>query len=116
MPKPVEKDIDMYEGDDRTYRFYVKDKVTGEPLNYAGSTGVTFRVASSYSGSNLFSVSLTDSSGGNDWAKGIFVVAVTAVQSALVTSNAYYDLSLTTSGSKVNTLVRGRVLATRDVP
>jgi len=115
MAKRQRVDIDMYQGDDQTYKFTLRNAVTKEPYAFNGASEVAFTVKESVTSDELFQATATDSSNGNDWSKGIAVISVTDAQSALLTRDGVYDLSITDSSGNKITPVYGRVSLEKQV-
>jgi len=106
-------DIFLYRGDDYPYTFTVLNSA-GTAYNATGSA-ITITFKSAIDGTSLYTESPTTGVGGNIFASGIFVFTVPNATSAAINSDAVFDIQETTSGSKKNTLVYGKVILQKDV-
>lgn len=106
-------DIYLMRGDDYPYEFNV-DYIDDTDYVATGST-VVFTIKDYVDGNQLFQTTATDGVNSNNFAIGKFVFVVPRATSVLINTNAVYDIQETTTATKVNTLVYGKVLVTRNV-
>lgn len=113
MAQRQKTDINLYQGDTRSYKFTMTQN--GSPWNVSGATNVKLGVKASLDqAATLFEATATDGQNGNNFAGGILVFEITAVQSVLLTKNGKYDVQLTLA-SKPITPVYGDVILQRQV-
>lgn len=107
MAQRQKTNINVYQGDDRDYRFTMT--ANGVPFNVSGATGVTLSVKQNITDSTaLFESTATDGNNGNNFATGVLVFTITKAQSALLVRNGVYEVRLTLA-SKDKTVVFGDI-------
>ena len=116
MAQRVRADINMYQGDARSYKFsFFTDTAKTTAWNISAASSVKMGVKSSLDQpSVLFEVSATNGANGNDWTNGIVVFEVPANMSITLTKNGKYDVQVTLA-SKPLTPVYGDVLLQKQV-
>ena len=109
-------DINLYQGDTRSYRFtFFTDTAQTTEWDLSTASAVVLSVKSSLDQSTvLFDVTATNGSGGNDWANGVVVFEIPANKSVLLTKHGKYDVQITIA-SKPVTPVYGDVLLQKQV-
>ena len=114
MAQRQRANINVYQGDDRNYKFTLTSG--GSAYSVAGASSIKLRCRETTDSKKLlFECSATDSSNGNNWAGGIVVFAITAAQSLVLLGDAVYDVSITKSDGKIVSPVYGSVLVQRRV-
>lgn len=109
-------DINMYQGDQRTYQFNVYTNAANTtPYDFATASEVKFSVRTSLDAAQeLFTVSATNGQDGNNWTAGIAVFVVPANKTILLGKNGKYDVQITIGSVPVSP-VYGDVLLQRQV-
>lgn len=106
-------DIYLMRGDDYPYEFNV-DNSDGTNYSATGST-VTITIKDIVDGTQIYQANATDGVIGNNFANGVFVFVIPNATTATINTNAVYDIQETTTASKKNTLIFGKILVTKDV-
>lgn len=119
MSQRQRTDINMYQGDTRSYKFTMyTDTAQTLEWDFSTATAVKMAVRSSLDQSaELFSATATNGQNGNDWANGIAIFEILGSQSILLGKNGVYDVQVTMPGSpaKPITPVYGEVILRRQV-
>jgi hypothetical protein len=93
MAQRQKKDIYLYQGDDKSFRFTLTSG--GVAYNLAGATTVKLHVKQYITDSSiLFSESATDGVNGNVWASGVIVITISDTNSLKLTGDGVYDLEI----------------------
>lgn len=116
MTQRAKVDINLYQGDSRSYKFtFFTDAAQTIPWNFSAATAVSLAAKNSLDQTNpIFSVSAFNNQNGNDWANGIAVFKISSANSILLSKNGKYDVQVTLAGDKI-TPVYGDVLCQKQV-
>lgn len=107
MAQRQKTNINVYQGDDRDYKFTLT--ANGSPFNMSGATNVTLSVKQNITdASPLFECTATDNQNGNSFSTGILIFSITKAQSLLLVRNGVYEVRLTLN-SKDKTVVFGDI-------
>lgn len=106
-------DVYLMRGDDYPYEFNVKNQ--DQTVYVATGSTIVLTIRDIIDGTQIYQGTATDGVDSNDFAIGKFVFVIPTATTSQINSNCVYDIQETTTATKINTLVYGKMFLTKDV-